>query len=261
MVFDTKAVGEWAEGTERALRSGLTGNATMATGKTISPTDAESGFGAVEGRTAIALLFDNKRLPFILPFIVIIFIKLLPNTVFGHKLDTWTAILELELRWATRWFRFGRSACHSSATGTYLYNNKIIRYNGDLRAGVRHGKGKLKFRGGAEYDGQWLHGRMAGHGIYRWPDAMVYEGQWEAGLRSGKGTLTLPNGERWPIHFKITWPNQSKSLFSQKKNHNKTTLELLCSLRSRWEIWLLLQRGHDALPPPHCTKWSNSSIL
>lgn len=56
--------------------------------------------------------------------------------------------------------------------------------------------GKLKFRGGAEYDGQWLQGRMAGHGTYRWPDAMVYQGQWEAGLRSGKGTLTFPNGER-----------------------------------------------------------------
>lgn len=131
----------------------------------------------------------------------------------------------------------GRSDCHSSAssldfhnitaTGTSLNSNEIIRYDGDLRASVRHGKGNLKFRGGAEYDGQWLHGRMAGHGTYRWPDAMVYEGEWEAGLRSGNGTLTLPNGERLNSIISGSRDPQSLVSFFFAENPSHKTLEYI----------------------------------
>ena len=70
------------------------------------------------------------------------------------------------------------------------------RYAGDLREGVRHGKGVLKLRNGGEYDGQWARGRMDGYGVYIWPDARIYKGQWKAGLRHGEGTVSLPGGER-----------------------------------------------------------------
>lgn len=71
-----------------------------------------------------------------------------------------------------------------------------VRYAGDLSEGVRHGKGILKFRNGAEYDGQWARGRMDGYGSYLWPDAKIYKGTWESGLRHGEGTLSFPSGER-----------------------------------------------------------------
>lgn len=71
-----------------------------------------------------------------------------------------------------------------------------VRYAGDLREGVRHGKGIFKFRNGAEYDGQWIRGRMDGYGSYLWPDAKIYKGTWESGLRHGEGTLSFPSGER-----------------------------------------------------------------
>lgn len=70
------------------------------------------------------------------------------------------------------------------------------RYAGDLREGVRHGKGILKLRNGGEYDGQWVNGRMHGFGVYIWPDAQIYKGEWVAGLRQGEGTVSLPSGER-----------------------------------------------------------------
>lgn len=71
-----------------------------------------------------------------------------------------------------------------------------VRYAGDLKEGVRHGKGILKLRGGGEYDGQWMNGRMQGFGVYLWPDARIYKGSWEAGLRDGEGTIVFPSGER-----------------------------------------------------------------
>lgn len=70
------------------------------------------------------------------------------------------------------------------------------RYAGDLREGVRHGKGILKLRNGGEYDGQWVNGRMHGYGVYIWPDAQIYKGEWITGLRHGEGTVSLPSGER-----------------------------------------------------------------
>ena len=72
----------------------------------------------------------------------------------------------------------------------------LVRYAGDLREGVRHGKGILKLRNGGEYDGQWASGRMHGFGVYIWPDAQIYKGEWVAGLRHGEGTVSLPSGER-----------------------------------------------------------------
>lgn len=74
-----------------------------------------------------------------------------------------------------------------------------LRYAGDLREGVRHGKGVLKLRNGGEYDGRWVRGRMHGYGVYIWPDAQIYKGEWIAGLRHGEGTVSLPSGERLAV--------------------------------------------------------------
>jgi len=89
------------------------------------------------------------------------------------------------------------------------------RYEGEFRAGLKHGKGvKLwpngdRYAGefvddrkegagtytwgrgpwaGERYEGTYLDDRRHGHGVYRWPSGDVYSGPWDKDLIAGPGT-------------------------------------------------------------------------
>lgn len=106
--------------------------------------------------------------------------------------------------------------------GSASYDPKTIysTYQGELRSGRPHGKGRLEVRTGAVLDGMWVdgeasgqvvwideagnryegmfaHGKPDGRGRYLATNGAIFEGTFVAGLRSGEGTTTLPGGTRY----------------------------------------------------------------
>ncbi|MBX3325206.1 MAG: hypothetical protein U0223_12060 [Nitrospira sp.] len=58
-----------------------------------------------------------------------------------------------------------------------------------------------RFDDGADYVGQLKDGVPHGHGVMRWPDGRVYEGEWQSGNREGQGRARWPDGR----HFSGSW--------------------------------------------------------
>ena len=66
-------------------------------------------------------------------------------------------------------------------------------YDGDTRAGQRHGRGALFLRTGARYEGDWINGEMHGHGRHTYANGDVYDGELRHGQRHGRGRLAFDN--------------------------------------------------------------------
>jgi hypothetical protein len=64
-------------------------------------------------------------------------------------------------------------------------------YKGEFLDGMLHGQGRFEWANGIVYEGEFKHNRLEGQGIYRWTDGSSYEGQVKDGLRHGQGKLTL----------------------------------------------------------------------
>ena len=48
--------------------------------------------------------------------------------------------------------------------GTYVFENKFFRYEGEFRDGKKHGVGKLVMKDGSFYEGEFKDGEMNGKG-------------------------------------------------------------------------------------------------
>lgn len=92
----------------------------------------------------------------------------------------------------------------------------IGRYEGDLVAGVRQGKGTLVFPSGARYEGDFVGGLRQGHGAMTYVTGDRYVGNWVDNWPHGKGAITYANGQRyegdWVRDVKqgkgiYTWPS------------------------------------------------------
>lgn len=75
------------------------------------------------------------------------------------------------------------------------------RYEGEIRNGKPHGKGKIYYEASdskerMSYDGDWENGLRSGYGVLLYKDGRIYKGVWVNNSRSGKGTLFFPNGSR-----------------------------------------------------------------
>lgn len=96
-------------------------------------------------------------------------------------------------------------------------NRKLIsRFEGDIKAGLRHGQGSLwldegnRYEGGflegryhgtgtlvtiqGRYEGEFLHGKRSGYGKMVYVTGGRYEGQWLAGCFDGAGTAVYASG-------------------------------------------------------------------
>ena len=68
---------------------------------------------------------------------------------------------------------------------------------------LRHGKGKMKWPDGGEYDGYWADSKMCGNGRFIHANGDVYTGEFEDNKANGKGVYEQASGE-WYEGF---WSN------------------------------------------------------
>ena len=91
--------------------------------------------------------------------------------------------------------------------GTAEYDNaEMLRYEGCFNeAGQFHGKGRLVWRNGDSYEGDFELGNRHGQGIYRWDDGRQYSGDFVANVREGQGRLMYKNSDFYEGSF---WQGQ-----------------------------------------------------
>ena len=82
---------------------------------------------------------------------------------------------------------------------TYNNGNK---YFGQIRNGLRNGKGKMYYLNGSQYDGEWKDDLFEGKGILYNSNGDKYEGDWKKDKKEGKGILYCFNGDRYEGYFK-----------------------------------------------------------
>ena len=77
---------------------------------------------------------------------------------------------------------------------------------GELKDGIRNGKGKYTFPDGTYYEGDWIDGSIEGKGKRTYTDGSYYEGEFKDGIRNGKGKYTFPSG----TYYEGEWINNKK---------------------------------------------------
>ena len=70
------------------------------------------------------------------------------------------------------------------------------RYEGDWKNDKRDGKGVYTLKNGEKYEGDYKNGEMDGKGIYYYKNGNRYEGDWKNGKINGKGIFYYNNGNR-----------------------------------------------------------------
>ncbi|MDO5623677.1 MAG: C13 family peptidase [Pseudomonadota bacterium] len=74
------------------------------------------------------------------------------------------------------------------------------RYQGTLRAGKLHGRGRIDWGQQRVYEGEFAHGFMHGQGRLSYPD-FTYEGAFQRGDMHGRGTLKREDGMQYVGEF------------------------------------------------------------
>ena len=80
-----------------------------------------------------------------------------------------------------------------------FYNENGEKYIGELKNGIKDGKGILFFNKNnkkeRKYEGDFKNDKKEGKGIYYWNDGHKYEGDWKNNKRGGKGIMYYNNGK------------------------------------------------------------------
>ena len=94
-------------------------------------------------------------------------------------------------------------------------NNTIIsikhydngeRYEGEMKNGIREGKGTYYYNNSNRYRGDWKNGMKEGKGIFYYNDGERYEGDFKNDIKEGKGIFYYNNGNR----YEGDWKNDIK---------------------------------------------------
>ncbi|XP_049474208.1 MORN repeat-containing protein 1 isoform X4 [Panthera uncia] len=79
--------------------------------------------------------------------------------------------------------------------GVYVYPNSFFRYEGEWKGGKKHGRGKLLFKDGGYYEGEFTDGEITGEGCRIWASSgNTYSGQFVLGEPQGRGIMTYRAG-------------------------------------------------------------------
>ncbi|XP_006539326.1 MORN repeat-containing protein 1 isoform X8 [Mus musculus] len=91
--------------------------------------------------------------------------------------------------------------------GVYVYPNSFFRYEGEWKGGKKHGHGKLLFKDGSYYEGEFVDGEITGEGCQHWAwsgqgfledqDGQVYQGSFHDNKRHGRGQMIFKNGDKY----------------------------------------------------------------
>ncbi|XP_016072318.1 PREDICTED: MORN repeat-containing protein 1 [Miniopterus natalensis] len=82
--------------------------------------------------------------------------------------------------------------------GVYVYPNSFFRYEGEWKGGKTHGRGKLLFKDGSYYEGEFVDGEIVGKGCRHWAaTGNTYCGQFVLGEPQGQGVMTYRAGGRY----------------------------------------------------------------
>lgn len=73
-------------------------------------------------------------------------------------------------------------------TGRLVFRTGFV-YTGDFFLGRMHGKGRIEWASGVVYDGDFVDNEMRGKGSYAWPNGSCYTGDIVAGKRHGRGVF------------------------------------------------------------------------
>lgn len=97
-----------------------------------------------------------------------------------------------EGRGLLQWFRDGKPAG---------------RYDGELRDGMKNGRGVYTFVTGGRYDGEWRDGKRTGRGVMMYSSGNRYEGEFVNDKRHGRGIFTYTDGSRYEGEWRNDLPN------------------------------------------------------
>ncbi|KAM3920920.1 MORN repeat-containing protein 1 [Leptodactylus fuscus] len=86
--------------------------------------------------------------------------------------------------------------------GIYVYANSFFRYEGEWKDGKKHGHGKLLFRDGSYYEGEFVRGEITGNGRRYWAAlGNTYSGEFQDGELHGHGLMKCQDGGRYEGEF------------------------------------------------------------
>jgi hypothetical protein len=88
------------------------------------------------------------------------------------------------------------------------------RYEGELKNLMRHGQGKLQFKGNVVYEGSFVDNSIEGYGTILYSNGTRYEGQWFNYQPHGRGTSRINgvlNSGIW-VHGCLSQANSDRGL-------------------------------------------------
>ena len=105
-----------------------------------------------------------------------------------------------------------------------------------------HGKGKMIYKDGDQYDGDWMNNQRHGAGRMIFANKDIYQGQWSQNEKHGKGTYRYANGTKIEGKFANNEPTETCSVtrlngkikhveFKRGQNNKDTRMEVKVS---RW---------------------------
>lgn len=87
----------------------------------------------------------------------------------------------------------------------------FYQYEGELKGGVKHGKGSFVFADHGVYEGEWQDGKAHGHGKYK-NEHCTYDGEWSMDMKHGRAV------EEW-------YGTKYRGLFNNGKKHGSGRFE------------------------------------
>ena len=93
---------------------------------------------------------------------------------------------------------------YASGSGTeirYVNGKETERYEGQIEAGKKQGKGTFTLANGDKYKGDFVNDAMHGKGTFTTAKGNRYEGDFVDDAMHGKGTFTTAKGNRYDRGF------------------------------------------------------------
>ena len=79
-----------------------------------------------------------------------------------------------------------------------------------------HGFGKIIYKSGDQYEGEWINDLKSGLGEYQSKDGDLYNGQWKEDKKHNQGTMIYKNGEKYEGEWKENKRDGSGILFNSE---------------------------------------------